>query len=118
MAYDNLPFQWTKETFGTNNAEMDVEHQGLFTAIDALDKERTTASFEALAGLVIKHFADEEKVGLPEAHKKIHADLLAVATAKLGELKAGAKVDDGLVAYLRKWLMNHIKGSDIPAYGH
>jgi hemerythrin len=47
----------------------------------------------------------------------VHKDLLDVATAKLGELKGGAAVDDGLVAFLRDWLMNHITGNDKPAYG-
>lgn len=74
-------------------------------------------AFEALAGLVITHFQDEEALGLPAAHVQIHKDLLAVATAKLGELKAGAAVDDGLVSYLKDWLMNHIKHNDIPSYG-
>ncbi len=92
---------------------------GLFAAIDKLDQERTAASFESLAGLVITHFKDEEaEAELSAAHKQIHQDLLAVATAKLGELKSGAaSVDDGLVAYLRNWLKNHIKGNDIPSYG-
>ena len=50
--------------------------------------------------------------------QRIHQELLAIATAKLGELKSGAAtVDDGLVEYLRNWLKNHIKGNDIPAYG-
>jgi hypothetical protein len=50
--------------------------------------------------------------------QQAHHDLLAIATAKLGELKAGkAHVDDGLLEYLRNWLKNHIKSSDIPSYG-
>ena len=61
MSYENLPFVWTAEVFGTGDAAMDVEHQGLFAAIDALNAERTAESFESLAGLVITHFADEEK---------------------------------------------------------
>ena len=117
MAFDSLPFKWTEATFATHNAEMDSEHQGLFAGIDKLDHERTTASFEALCGLVTKHFHDEEKLGLPAAHKKAHDDLVATATAKLHELKGGAKVDDGLVTFLKNWLKNHIKGTDIPNYG-
>ena len=93
---------------------------GLFAAIDQLDAERTAASFESLAGLVIKHFQDEDdQCSLSDAHKQIHKDLLTVAVAKLGELKSGAAtVDDGLVAFLRNWLKNHIKGNDQPSYGH
>jgi hypothetical protein len=41
---------------------------GLFEAIDRLAAERTAASFESLAGLVIKHFSDEEALGLSESH--------------------------------------------------
>lgn len=120
MSFDSLPFVWTAETFGTNNAHMDEEHKGLFAAIDKLDAERTVGAFESLAGLVITHFKDEEaENNLSEGHKKIHQDLLAVATATLEKLQSGAAtVDDGLVDYLRNWLKNHIKGNDIPSYGN
>ena len=119
MAFDGLEFKWTAEVFGTNNAHMDEEHAGLFTAIDRLDAERTLGAYEALAGLVIQHFKDEEAENtLSDAHRQIHADLLTVAVAKLEELKGGAAVDDGLVNYLRNWLKNHIKGADIPSYGN
>eukprot|EP01039_Chlorochromonas_danica_P009648 gene9648-10667_t len=119
MSFDSLPFVWTAEVFGTNHAQMDEEHAGLFAAIDKLDAERTPAAFESLAGLVITHFADEEAAApLPPGHLQAHKDLLSVATAKLGELKSGAaSVDDGLVTYLKNWLKNHIKGNDIPTYG-
>ena len=124
----------------------------MFEGIDKLDRERTTAAFESLVGLVVTHFNDEEKLGLPAAHlvrsyrvayahertpactrawyastplhacarvQKIHEDLKAVAVDTMGKLKSGAaKVDDGLVNYLKNWLKNHIKGSDMPAYGH
>ena len=91
---------------------------GLFAGIDRVDKERTTAAFEALCGLVVTHFTDEEKLGLPDAHKKQHEELKATAVAKLNDLKAGkCTVDDGLVTFLKNWLKNHIKGSDIPSYG-
>ena len=33
MAYDSLPFAWTKDVFGTNVANMDKEHQG--TALES-----------------------------------------------------------------------------------
>lgn len=118
MAFDGLEFKWTAGVFGTNNAHMDDEHAGLFTAIDRLDAERSLEAYEALAGLVIQHFKDEEaECGLSDEHKQQHVDLLNIAVAKLGELQGGAAVDDGLVAYLRSWLMNHIKGNDIPSYG-
>jgi hemerythrin-like metal-binding protein len=114
-----LDFKWTADVFGTGNGHMDEEHVGLFNAIDALAEAKTPESFEAMAGLVIAHFADEEKeCNLSDAHKKMHTDLLAVATAKLGELKSGAAtVDDALVDYLKNWLMNHIKQTDQNAYG-
>ena len=123
MAFDKLDFKWTAEVFGTKESKMDTEHAGLFAAIDKVEAEKTAASFEALAGLVIQHFKDEEAImtaagGVPAAHKKAHDDLLAVATAKLGELKSGkASVDAGLISFLQNWLKNHIKGSDIPSYG-
>jgi hypothetical protein len=70
MAFDGLEFKWTAGVFGTNNAHMDDEHAGLFTAIDRLDAERTLEAYESLAGLVIQHFKDEEgECGLDDAHK-------------------------------------------------
>lgn len=90
---------------------------GLFAGIDALNAERTLASYEALVGKVLTHFADEEKLGLSDAHLKMHKDLVDIATAKMGELKAGGAVDDALVKLLQDWLMNHIKTTDIPTYG-
>ena len=68
-AYDSLPFVWTEANFATHHAHMDEEHQGLFTAIDKLDHERSLASYESLASLVIQHFKDEEELGLSESHK-------------------------------------------------
>jgi hypothetical protein len=66
----STPFVWTAEVFGTDNAQMDEEHAGLFTAIDKLDAERSLAAFESLAGLVVQHFQDEEALGsLSDAHK-------------------------------------------------
>ena len=70
MAFDGLEFKWTAGVFGTNNAHMDDEHAGLFTAIDRLDAERSLEAYEALAGLVIQHFKDEEaECGLSDEHK-------------------------------------------------
>lgn len=118
-AFDSLPFDWAAGNFATHEAHMDDEHKGLFASIDNLDKNRTVANFESLAGLVIQHFKDEEALGLSAAHVQQHHDLLAIATAKLGDLKSGAaSVDQGLVDFLKSWLKNHIKATDIPSYGH
>ena len=43
---------------------------GLFAGIDKVAAAKTLASVEELAGLVVKHFADEEKLpGVDAAHK-------------------------------------------------
>eukprot|EP01083_Nonionella_stella_P162524 533625_1 len=112
MAFDGLKFEYSADVFATNNAEMDTEHEGLFTAINTLNGDRSVANYEALAGLVIKHFADEEAGNsLSEEHLAMHKDLLKTATDVLGKLKDGsATVDDALIDFLQKWLMNHIKG--------
>jgi len=74
-----MAFVWTAAEFGTNEPKMDEEHAGLFTAIDTLEAERTLASFEALAGLVVAHFADEEELGsLSDAHKVCDLQLFCV----------------------------------------
>ncbi len=79
MAFDGLDFKWTAGVFATNNAKMDDEHKGLFDAMDALDKARTPASFEALCGLVVTHFKDEEaSQGLSDAHKVSACPLLTL----------------------------------------
>jgi len=99
-------------------ANLGFNASGLFVAIDRVAAERTVQSFEDLAGLVIAHFADEEKIGLPEGHLQQHKDLLAVATDLLGKLKSGAAtLDDATVDFLKNWLKNHIKSTDIPTYG-
>ena len=90
---------------------------GLFTAIDTLEKERTLGAYEALVGLVLKHFEDEEKLGLSEAHLAMHKGLVDIAVAKMGELKAGGAVDDALISLLQNWLKNHIKVTDQQTYG-
>ena len=68
-------------------------------------------------GKVATHFADEEKLGLSDAHVAMHTGLVEIATNKMAELKAGAAVDDALVTLLKNWLKNHIKGTDQKSYG-
>ena len=112
-----MAFKWSTEEYSVKNGEMDEEHAGLFAGIDKLDAERSLAAYEELVGKVLTHFADEEKLGLSDAHVDMHKGLVEIATAKMGELKGGAAVDDALVKLLQDWLMNHIKTTDMQTYG-
>lgn len=105
------PFTWD-QSFDVKNASLNDEHKRLFTLIDALDKNRTSAAaLKELLDLVVAHFKHEEKLFGEKhyadsvAHKATHDKFLQDA--------AGIKsIGDGEIAFIKSWLVNHIKGSD------
>eukprot|EP01124_Arcella_intermedia_P005629 TRINITY_DN1332_c0_g1_i3.p2 TRINITY_DN1332_c0_g1~~TRINITY_DN1332_c0_g1_i3.p2 ORF type:complete len:120 (+),score=40.34 TRINITY_DN1332_c0_g1_i3:105-464(+) len=108
------PYVWDS-SFDVGNDHMNEQHKNLFTLIDALDKGRNEANFKALVDLVLLHFKEEEvhsqKILSGDdfaAHKTIHDNLVST----VGGLNAGA-IGDEQIAFLKNWLVNHIKGSDM-----
>ena len=106
------PFKWDA-SFDVKNHQINEQHQKLFDLIDALDHHRTSAShLKDLLDLVVLHFKTEEDGFAAKhwdgaaAHKVIHdkfvADALAIKT-----------IGDGEIHFMKNWLVNHIKGSDM-----
>ena len=105
------PFVWN-ESFDVKNAALNEQHKQLFSLIDALDQNRTSAShLKELLDLVVLHFKTEEDGFAAKgwegqtAHKAIHDKFVADALAV-------SSVGDGEIQFLKNWLVNHIKGSD------
>ena len=104
------PFEWST-AYATNVEKMDTQHKGLFVAINKA-VAGGQPEFDSLAGLVVKHFQDEEaEMGLDDAHKAKHAALLAEVGDKWG---AGKKEFE---PYAKNWLHEHIQGTDMKTYG-
>ncbi len=106
------PFAWDS-SFDVKHDLFNNDHKKLFDLINELDKDRSSgAKLKALLDFVLVHFKHEEdffaasKYAESDAHKKIHdkfvQDALAVKT-----------VDDGVMQFIKNWLVNHIKGSDM-----
>lgn len=112
MAYPiPSPFAWDA-SFDVKNAKLNDQHKKLFTLINNLDQHRTSAAaLKELLDLVVLHFKSEEELFHSKhyadevGHKAIHDKFLQDA--------AGIKtVDDGVIQFIKNWLVNHIKGSD------
>ena len=110
------PYQWD-ETFTGANAEIDEQHKKLFVLINNLDAARGSAeALKELLDLVVLHFKTEEdlfaKAGWSEmaAHKQIHD--------KFVEDALGLKtIGDAEMQFIKQWLVQHIKGSDMKYKG-
>ena len=108
------PFQFDA-SFSMKNVTVDAQHTGLFDGIAALNANRgDKATFDSLVQLVLAHFKCEEdafvKYGLDKDeaahHKQVHDKFVA-------DVSAVSSIGDGEIAFLKKWLVNHIKGCDV-----
>ena len=117
---------WTEE-LSVGVPSIDEQHKKLVNMInslnDALEKgeadEMIVKIFNGLAAYTQKHFAYEEELfathGYAEsaAHKKEHADLITQVVELKKKLDAGDfMIGAELMSFLKKWLTNHILGSD------
>jgi hemerythrin family non-heme iron protein len=114
------PYQWDA-TFDVKNPEINEQHKKLFVLINDLAAHKADAhKLKVLLDYVLMHFATEEKLfhekhwaaDKAAAHKAIHDKFVTDAVTAT---KAG--VDDGIIAFLKKWLVEHIKGSDMQYAG-
>ena len=112
------PFQWD-ESFDIKNAELNEQHKKLFELINDLDAHRSDpAKLKALLDLAVLHFKTEEDLfaakHFEEAgpHKAIHDKFVSDAVAAT---KGG--VNDGVMKFVKEWLVTHIKGSDMKYVG-
>ena len=118
-------FEWEdKLSVGVN--EMDQQHKTLIKKINSLidtleggDTGKILSSFGELAGFVIQHFEEEEKLmedaGFPGLgwHKLIHKNLLDQVGGFKGEIESGNLDSKKLVNFLKFWLTSHIMGIDV-----
>lgn len=110
------PYAWDA-SFDVKQQLFNDDHKKLFDLINALDADRSSgAKLKALLDFVLVHFKNEEDFfaakGWTEAveHKKIHDKFVQDALA----VKA---VDDGVMQFIKNWLVVHIKGSDMKYVG-
>ena len=76
-----------------------------------------------LASYTVSHFAHEEDImakrAMPgvTAHKLEHAKLLASVSSFVSAFKAGkAPLTMEIINFLRKWLIDHIRGMDLKTF--
>ena len=110
------PYQWDS-SFCIGNNDLNEQHKKLFALINTLDANRTSgAALKELLDFVVLHFKTEEdlfaKVGWSESasHKEIHDKFVQDALA----LKS---VGDAEMHFIKQWLVDHIKQSDMKYKG-
>lgn len=119
-----MPLNWNA-TLATGNRQIDLQHQELFEIINALEaahaKGRMPQILEVilprLQSYVLFHFGTEEGMlqGIPPAHIRQHRKQHEEFTAWLATLLAQPheNIDlQGLIAYLQRWLVEHIMKAD------
>ena len=109
------PYKWDS-SFDVKHDELNGQHQKLFELIADLEKDQSNGTkLKNLLDMVVLHFKTEEEIQtkkglLSDEHKEKHENLLKdCANVK--------HVDQGVIDFLKGWLVRHIKGSDIPDYG-
>ena len=108
------PYKWDA-SFDVKHGELNEQHKKLFDLIDRLDKDKSNKQvLNDLLALVKLHFSTEESVRqgkglLSDGHKAKHVKLVE----DVGKLPA---IDQAATDFLKNWLVNHIKASDIPDY--
>ena len=92
-------------------------HSGL---VSGLGIAKMTHILEGLVDYTEKHFGREEKLmqeyGYPhyEKHRTAHQNLMAQVSDFKARLQSGEKTFSlELMAFLKDWLINHIKGTDM-----
>lgn len=114
-----------EEKYVTNVNEADEQHQEIFRLVDVLhdslsgDRDLIKENLGALVGVVVEHFATEEKLmsetNYPnyEAHKKMHDDLVQQVAAIQEKFNAGeTELTEDIIVFVRDWLYNHITNTD------
>jgi hemerythrin len=122
-----MPIAYWQNTYYTGNAQVDEQHQQLFTMVNSLHDAVVAGEnfqiikeiLDRLANHTVAHFQTEEElmkaVNYPEydRHKQTHDRL----TAKVFNLIENYSNYNGAVTteitqFLTEWLGHHIKGED------
>ena len=111
------PFAWDA-SFDVKDDDFNTEHKKLFDLINSLDAARGDAAvLKELLDYVVFHFKHEEekfaaaKYAAADSHKAIHDKFVQDALAL-------TSVGDGEMAFIKQWLVDHIKGSDMKYAGN
>ena len=106
------PFAWDA-TFDVKSPSINEQHKQLFDLINALDADRDSPDkLGALLNFVVLHFQHEERLfteksyGDAAAHKQVHDKFLEDA-------KALTHVGEGEMQFIKSWLVQHIKETDM-----
>ncbi len=113
--------QWN-DAWSVGDKHLDGQHKQLVGLINMLEDDNTIPTvIDALGEYVRRHFHDEEaameRAGYPDlvAHREQHAafrEWLASAEQMQHRGEVAGLLRDGIRAYLRTWLVNHILVSD------
>lgn len=116
-----MPIVW-KDSYKINNAEIDAQHQYLFTCANAILEAQDQAALSAGAMQLYKytreHFTHEEnlmrRVGYPAiaAHMEQHNLLISKLNEVARHIAHGNLDRAALASFLTEWLTNHIAVSD------
>lgn len=111
--------EW-RDGFKIGVAQVDQEHQKLFTLVKALSLESVDQTVEELLDYVVTHFTNEQELmetsGYPafDQHLKLHEEFASNVADFLGN--DGAWTEDRvqeLRRFLNKWLIGHIMTHDL-----
>ncbi|MGE5475803.1 MAG: bacteriohemerythrin [Bacteroidales bacterium] len=122
-----MTLAWS-EAYAVGSAMLDSDHRILFNLLNQLQDATETGQSRSVVGTVVgvlveyteHHFRREEAAmaaaGYPnlEAHRAIHRDLEAQVRRIRDRWNAGERsvLDDEVLAFLKKWLTEHILGAD------
>ena len=121
------------ERFRVGHAEVDAQHQNLFSIVNRFNVpdqtgpsvETARAILEDLLAAVMAHFKFEEElmdsIAYPDLaeHKQMHEDLIKQLWDLLATLKRGGhKSMPSIVRFLADWLVNHIVREDMAYKPH
>ncbi|MBV5307132.1 MAG: bacteriohemerythrin [Desulfobulbaceae bacterium] len=127
LSTDIPEFMPWDSSLSVNISQIDDQHKKLVGMINELHRAMKLKQgnsiigsiLDRLADYTVSHFGFEEKLfaqfGYPEekAHVEIHQKLVAQVVDIQKKFKAGeAMVSMELMAFLKDWLVNHIKGTD------
>jgi len=119
-------FEWSKD-LEVGDARIDAQHQKLVLLVNELNRslvqgqaqEQLQETLAALVDYTQTHFRDEEKLYLATAyplkqeHLAQHHALEATVTKLQAEVTAGKTLlGADAMAFLKNWLVDHIKGTD------
>ena len=115
------PFQWDA-SFDIRNHHLNEQHKHLFHLINELNLHKEDPhKLKGLLDYVVMHFKTEEDLfhskhwaeDKATAHKAIHDKFVSDAVAATSK-----GVNDEVIAFVKNWLVQHIKASDMQYAGH